>query len=79
MPAAVLSLSVGVRGSCVAAMMIGVGPHRGSHTAVAVGADERQLGGLRVRDALRMFLLGGMPAYLRIASSIRYLPLTIPR
>jgi transposase len=32
----------------VAAVMIGVDPHKGSHTAVAVGADERQLGRLRV-------------------------------
>jgi len=31
------------------AVMIGVDPHKGSHTAVAVGADERQLGRLRVR------------------------------
>src|SRR5437016_2818583 len=29
--------------------MIGVDPHKGSHTAVAVGSDERQLGRLRVR------------------------------
>jgi transposase len=29
--------------------MIGVDPHKGSHTAVAVSADERQLGKLRVR------------------------------
>jgi transposase len=33
----------------VAAVMIGVDPHKGSHTAVAVGADEEQLGRLRVR------------------------------
>ena len=31
------------------AVMIGVDPHKGSHTAVAVGADERQLSRLRVR------------------------------
>ena len=31
------------------AVMIGVDPHKGSHTAVAVGSDERQLGRLRVR------------------------------
>ena len=29
--------------------MIGIDPHKGSHTAVAVSADERQLGRLRVR------------------------------
>jgi transposase len=33
----------------VTAVMIGVDPHKGSHTAVAVGSDERQLGRLRVR------------------------------
>ena len=31
------------------AVMIGVDPHKGSHTAVAVGTDERQLARLRVR------------------------------
>ncbi len=30
-------------------MMIGVDPHKGSHTAVAVDAGERSLGELRVR------------------------------
>lgn len=35
----------------MAAVMIGVDPHKGSHTAVAVGSDERQLGRLRVRAA----------------------------
>jgi hypothetical protein len=29
--------------------MIGAGPHKGSYTAVAVGADEQQLSRLRVR------------------------------
>ena len=33
----------------MAVVMIGVDPHKGSHTAVAVGGDERQLGKLRVR------------------------------
>jgi transposase len=33
----------------VAAVMIGAGPHKGSHTAVAVGADEQPLGQVRVR------------------------------
>ena len=33
----------------VAAVMIGIDPHKSSHTAVAVSADERQLGRLRVR------------------------------
>jgi transposase len=31
------------------AVMIGVGPHKGSHTAVAIGPAEEQLGRLRVR------------------------------
>jgi transposase len=33
----------------MAAVMIGVDPHKGSHTAVAIGAAEEQLGQLRVR------------------------------
>jgi hypothetical protein len=33
----------------MAAVMIGAGPHKGSHTAVAVGASEELLGQLRVR------------------------------
>jgi transposase len=37
------------KGQVVAAMMIGVDPHKGSHTAVAVGADEAPAGQLRVR------------------------------
>jgi transposase len=47
MPATVFTL-MSRRGGFVAAVMIGVDPHKGSHTAVAVGADERQLGKLRV-------------------------------
>jgi transposase len=31
------------------AVMIGAGPHKGSHTAVAIGAAEEPLGNLRVR------------------------------
>src|SRR5437867_8142350 len=33
----------------VAAVMIGVDPHKGSHTAVAIGADEVPVGLVRVR------------------------------
>src|SRR5258708_39914592 len=33
----------------MAAVMIGIDPHKGSHTAVAVGAAEERLGQLRVR------------------------------
>ena len=33
----------------MAAVMIGVDPHKGSHTAVAIGAGEEPLGELRVR------------------------------
>jgi hypothetical protein len=37
------------RGAVVAAVMIGVDPHKGSHTAVAIGAAEEPLGRVRVR------------------------------
>lgn len=37
------------KGQLMAAVMIGVDPHKGSHTAVAVGAAEEVLGQLRVR------------------------------
>jgi transposase len=33
----------------MAVVMIGVDPHKGSHTAVAIGADEQLLGQIRVR------------------------------
>ena len=33
----------------MAAVMIGVDPHKGSHTAVAIGAAEERLGEVRVR------------------------------
>jgi transposase len=33
----------------MAAVMIGVDPHKGSHTAVAIGADEEPLGQVRAR------------------------------
>jgi transposase len=36
-------------GICVAAVMIGVDPHKGSHTAVVINAAEERLGELRVR------------------------------
>ena len=36
-------------GRFVAAVMIGIDPHKDSHTAVAVSAGEKQLGRLRVR------------------------------
>src|SRR6185437_48752 len=47
MPAAVTPASMGGLG--MAAVMIGIDPHKGSHTAVAIGADEGPLGELRVR------------------------------
>jgi transposase len=34
------------------AVMIGIGPHKGSHTAVAIGAGEEPLGKLRVRASV---------------------------
>src|SRR6202012_5823253 len=37
------------RGQLMAAVMIGVDPHKGSHTAVAIGAAEEELGQVRVR------------------------------
>ena len=48
MPAAV-RLVAGEDGSALMAVMIGTGPHKGSHTAVAAGAAEEPLGKLRVR------------------------------
>jgi transposase len=48
MPAAV-RLVAGEDGSALMAVMIGIDPHKGSHTAVAVGAAEEPLGKLRVR------------------------------
>jgi transposase len=35
--------------SVLMAVMIGIDPHKGSHTAVAVGAAEEPLGKIRVR------------------------------
>jgi transposase len=37
------------KGQVVAVVMIGVDPHKGSHTAVALGVDEAMLGQVRVR------------------------------
>ena len=49
MPATVTCNLAG-KGPLVAAVMIGVDPHKGSsHTAVAIGADEEPLGQVRVR------------------------------
>jgi transposase len=42
-------LVVGEEGIVLMAVMIGIDPHKGSHTAVAVGAAEEPLGKLRVR------------------------------
>jgi transposase len=49
MPAAVPSGVKARKGQIMAVVMIGVDPHKGSHTAVAVGADESPLGQVRVR------------------------------
>src|SRR2546423_12695538 len=51
MPAAVI-LHPG-KGLGMTAVMIGVDPHKGSHTAVAIGAAEEPLGELRVRASAR--------------------------
>jgi transposase len=48
MPVAVC-LVAGEEGIVLMAVMIGIDPHKGSHTAVAVGAAEEPLGKLRVR------------------------------
>ena len=48
MPAAVL-VSLAGRERQVSAVMIGIDPHKGSHTAVAIGQAERPLGESRVR------------------------------
>jgi transposase len=37
------------RNRCPLSVMIGVDPHKGSHTAVAIDAAERQPGAVRVR------------------------------
>src|SRR5258708_30818269 len=50
MPAAVLVSMAGREGQ-VSAVMIGIVPHKGSHTAVALEQAERPLGELRVRGA----------------------------
>jgi len=47
-PATVLVRQQG-NGDSVAAVMIGVDPHKASHTAVAISAEEEPLGELRVR------------------------------
>src|SRR5580704_55000 len=49
MPAAVSSGVKARKGQVVAVVMIGVDPHKGSHTAVALGADEAVLDQVRVR------------------------------
>jgi hypothetical protein len=50
-PATVLPSIVGRKGIPVTTVMIGVDPHKASHTAVAVNATEEKLGELRVRAA----------------------------
>ena len=49
MPAAVPVWVNARKGQVVAVVMIGVDPHKGSHTAVALGADEVPVGQVRVR------------------------------
>ena len=49
MPATGPRMSARGRGQSMAAVMIGVDPDKGSHTAVAIGAAEELLGQLRVR------------------------------
>ena len=49
----------------MAAVMIGVDPHKGSHTAVAIDAAEVQLGALQVRasDSQASALIGWAAAW----------------
>jgi len=47
--AATLILSVRQQGQSMAAVMIGVDPHKGSHTAVVIDQAEMVLGEVRVR------------------------------
>src|SRR5258708_15334877 len=49
MPATGPRMSARGRGQSMAAVMIGVDPHKGSHTAVVIGAAEEPLGQVRVR------------------------------
>ena len=50
MPAAAFRFGCNTVGSgLMAEVMIGIDPHKGSHTAVAVGMVEEPLGELRVR------------------------------
>jgi transposase len=50
MPATVLPADM-MKERLMAAVMIGVDPHKGSHTAVAIGSAEEPLGELRVRSS----------------------------
>ena len=62
MPATVFTGSQ-EEGDCMAAVMIGVDPHKVSHTAVAISVAEEPLGELRVRasaaQAERLLTVGG--------------------
>src|SRR6201996_508574 len=49
------------RGQLMAAAMIGVDPHKGSHTAVAIGTAEEVLGQVRVRACAAQ--AGQLPAW----------------
>ena len=49
MPAAALPAQGRGKGQLMAAVMTGAGPHKGSHTAVAIGADEVPVGLVRVQ------------------------------
>jgi hypothetical protein len=48
MPAADLGSVTTVWSALMSEVMIGIDPHKGSHTAVAIGAGEEPLGELRV-------------------------------
>jgi hypothetical protein len=60
----------------MAAVMIGVDPHKGSHTAVAIGLAEEPLGELRVRSSAsglpRVFRTGELVLFNAASCRFRY-------
>ena len=49
LPAAIIPVTCGERSGVMSAVVIGVDPHKASHTAVAVDGRELPLGDVRVR------------------------------
>lgn len=69
------------KGQVVAVVVIGVDPHKGSRTAVALGADEVPLGQVRVRasaaQAQRLLAWAQAPSARRLRSDLDSTPLTM--